>query len=290
MKTAPSNRIQFWTRYAAGSFGPVSGSFLFSLLGVGSVILLALAACAQFSPSAQAIAAAASPQEPGAHVPFVGCRADGQAGSVNAPNGKSRVLPIAAEAAQRLACYKSEQGFGVLAPRGWYCFGTYGSNGYVLYVSPQEISTDKLFSSNWSGFAGPVIELAWESGDTSGRFGVAHVIARVFPAYRAFAERVIDEGLEPADSFPFAPYPKDKLLYRNKRVVEYQTPANADGLGTNSKLKKGANPISGVAILMGQTPDLLLLSVRLPPNLADLTSVIVQQVERSATHVVESRR
>jgi len=288
MKTAPSSRIQFWTCYVAGAFDPISGRFLCSLLGVGSVILLALAACAQFSPLAKANAAAASPQKLGAHVPFVGCRADGQIGPVDAPNGKSRVLPIATAAAQRLAYYRAEQGFGVLAPRGWYCFGVYGSDGIVLYVSPQEISTDNLFSSTWSGFTGPVIEVAWESGDTSGRFGVAHVIARVFPAYRAFAERVIDEELEPADSFPFAPYPKDKLLYRNKRVVEYQTPANTDGLGTNSKLKKGANPISGVAILMGPTPDLLLLSVRLPPNLADLTSVIVQQVERGAMHVSAS--
>jgi hypothetical protein len=272
-----------------GAFGPISGSFLFSLLGVGSVILLAPAACAQFSPSAQAIAAAASPQKPGALVPFVGCRADGQVGPVDAPNGKSRVLPIAAEAAQRLAYYKSEQGFGVLAPRGWYCFGVYGSNGYALYVSPQQISTDNLFSTTWSGFTGPVIEIAGENGDTSGRFGVARTIAHVFPAHRAFVEKVIEEGTEPASSFPFGPYPKDKLIYRSRETVEYQTPANTDGLGTNSRLKKDANPISGVAILMGETPDLLLLSVRLSPNLADLTSTIVQQVERDAAHAADNR-
>jgi hypothetical protein len=289
MKTAPSNRIPCWTCYVAGTFGPISGGFLFSLLGVGSVILLALAACAQFSPSAQATAAAASRQKPGAHVPFVGCRADGQVGPVDAPNGESRVLPIATEAAQRLAYYKSEQGFGVLAPRGWYCFGVYGSSGYVLYVSPQEITTDTVFSSTRGGFTGPVIELAGESGDTSGRFGVARVIARVFPAHRAFVERVIEEGTEPASSFPFGPYPKDKLIYRSKEMVEYQTPANTDGLGTNSRLKKDPSPISGVAILMGETPDLLLLSVRLSPNLADLTSTIVQQVERDAAHAADNR-
>ena len=289
MKTAPSHRNQGWTCYVARAFDRISGSFLFSLLGLGSVILLALAACAQFSSSAQSIVAAASPQKPGAHVPFVGCRADGQVGPVDAPNGESRALPIATEAAQRLAYYKSDQGFGVLAPRGWYCFGVYGSNGYALYVSPQQISTDNLFSTTWSGFTGPVIEIAGENGDTSGRFGVARVIARVFPAHRAFVEGVIEEGTEPASSFPFGPYPKDKLIYRSKEMVEYQTPANTDGLGTNSRLKKDANPISGVAILMGETPDLLLLSVRLSPNLADLTSTIVQQVERDAAHGVDNR-
>lgn len=289
MKTAPSHRIQGWTCYVAGAFAPNSGSFLFSLLGVGSVILLALAACAQFWPSTQAIAAAASPQKPGAHVPFVGCRADGQVGPVNAPNGESRVLPIAAEAAERLAYYKLEEGFGVLAPRGWYCFGVYGSSGYALYVSPQQINTDNLLSTTWSGFTGPVIEIAGENGDTSGRFGVARTIAHVFPTHRAFVEKVIEEGTEPASSFPFGPYPKDKLIYRSKEMVEYQTPANTDGLGTNSRLKKDANPISGVAILMGETPDLLLLSVRLSPNLADLTSTIVQQVERDAAHAADNR-
>lgn len=100
---------------------------------------------------------------------------------------------------------------------------------------------------------------------------------------------MIEEGLEPASSFPFGPYPKDKLIYQSKEMVEYQTPANTDGLGTNSRLKKDADPISGVAILMGQTPDLLLLSARLSRNLADLTPVIVQQVERGAAHVVHNR-
>jgi hypothetical protein len=35
-----------------------------------------------------------------------------------------------------------------------------------------------------------------------------------------------------------------------------------------------------VAILQGDTPDLLLLTVRLPPDMYDLTSHIIQQVER----------
>ncbi len=35
-------------------------------------------------------------------------------------------------------------------------------------------------------------------------------------------------------------------------------------------------------MLVGQTPNLLLLSVRVPPELDGLTSVIVHQVERDA--------
>jgi hypothetical protein len=213
-------------------------------------------------------------------VPFVGCDSNGQVGPVKAPSGKGKVVSVPAEAAKRLAYYKSEQGFGVLAPRGWHCFGVYGSNGYALYVSPEPVTANNVLSSTWSGLTGLAIELAGEVGDTSGRFGVARVIARVFPDHKSFVERVIAEGIEPASSFPPGPYPEDKLTYRNKQVVEYQTPANTEGLGTNSRLKKNANPINGVAILIGDAPDLILLAVRLSPEVTGLESAVIQQLER----------
>jgi hypothetical protein len=84
-------------------------------------------------------------------IPFVGCKSDGQTGPFEAPKGESRVVAINAEAANRFAYYKSAQTLGVLAPRGWYCFGTYGSSGSTLYVSPEPINSANLFSSNWRG-------------------------------------------------------------------------------------------------------------------------------------------
>jgi hypothetical protein len=227
----------------------------------------------QSKPSAQ-------PQKPVAHIPFVGCEADGQIGPVKAPASKSRFVPISADLANRLAYYKSSQGLGVLAPRGWSCFGVYGSNGYALYVSPERITAADLFSGK--GFAGPAIELEGEDGGTSGRFGVARVIARVFPARKSFVERVIAEGIAPASSFPFGSYPADKLTYRNQGMVEYKTPANAEGLGTASRLKKNAHSIGGVEILIGETPDLVHLAVRLSPDQSDLGSPIIQRLEDDA--------
>ena len=215
-------------------------------------------------------------------VPFVGCKSDGQVGPVKAPIGESKFVALTPDVSNRLAYYESAQKIAVLAPRGWYCFGTYGSNGESLFVSPQEFNTTDLFSANWSGFAGSVIQITREYGDTSGRFGVADAIARVFPTHKAFVDAIIKEGIEPASSFTSGPYPADKLVYKNKEVVEYETPAQKDGLGTNSRLRKNEAPISGVAILKGQTPDLLFLAARLPPDLTDLTSAIIQQVERDA--------
>jgi hypothetical protein len=202
-----------------------------------------------------------------------------------APKGKSKVFSIGREKARRLAYYKAKEGVGVLAPRGWFCFGTYGSNGSSLYVGPQPMDADTLISSSWQGFAGPAVQMSVQSGGTSGRFGVARTIARVFPAHKAFVREVIAEGLEPASDFPFGPYPNDKLVYKNKEMVEYETPAHADGLGTASRLQKNGDAIRGVAILVGEDPDLLSLSVRLPHEMDDLTPVIIQQVELEAVAV-----
>jgi hypothetical protein len=218
-------------------------------------------------------------------VPFVGCKSDGQVGPLKAPKGTSKTLRVSAQAGTRLAYYKSEYGVGVLAPRGWYCFSTYGSNGSTLYVSPEPIRAADLFSTKWAGFTGPAIQVSDMIGDTSGRFSVARTIARVFPAHMNFVRKVIAEGLEPADAFPSGPYPTDRMVYRSKEMVEYQTPANTEGLGTDSLLQKNDSPISGVAILFGEDPDLLELSVRLPPQFGDLTRVIIQQIEREAVRL-----
>ncbi|MBV8436098.1 MAG: hypothetical protein JOY95_01120 [Silvibacterium sp.] len=221
-------------------------------------------------------------------VPFIGCPADGQAGPLDAPKRSSKVVHIPKEAAQQLAFYKAEQGFGVLAPRGWYCFETYGSNGGSLFVSPQPIDGNMLFSDTWKGFTGPVIQMSAEGGGTSGRFGVARIIARVFPSHRAFVRKVISEGIEPASDFPSGPYPKDKLVYKSKELVEYQTPAQTEGLGTQSRLVKNADPIRGVAILVGLVgdgePSLVFFASRLPSEMTNFTSAIIQQTEYDAAH------
>jgi hypothetical protein len=223
--------------------------------------------------------------ERGSVVPFVGCKSDGQVGPLEAPKGKSKVFSIGKEKAQRLAYYKAEEGVGVLAPRGWFCFGTYGSNGSNLYISQQPMDADTLIWSSWKGFTGPAVQMSVESGGTSGRFRVACTIARVFPAHKAFARQVIAEGIEPASDFPFGPYPHDRLVYKNKEMVEYETPAHTDGLGTASQLRKNADPIRGAAILVGPDTDLLSLSVRLPHEMDGLTPVIIQQVELEAAAV-----
>jgi hypothetical protein len=250
-------------------------------IGIGSLFLLTVLICVHYplwgqgkSPATRAKTATL--------VSFVGCESDGQVGPVKAPSGRSKTIAIPAGAAQRLAYYKAEYGVGVLAPKGWRCFGTYGSNGATLYVSPDPINAADLFSTSWKGFTGPVVQISSVDGGTSGRFEVAKTIARVFPAHKAFVEGVIAEGIEPASSFPYGPYPADTLKYRGENIVEFWTPAQTDGLGTASRLQKNDSPIRGVAILFGEEPSLVQLSARLPSETSELAQLMVAQAEREA--------
>jgi hypothetical protein len=244
----------------------------FGLSGIGGVVLLL---CSQPWLMAQE---SVGTRRTSVSVPFVGCKSEGQAGPIDSPTGTSVSVPMSPETARRLAYYKADMMDGVLAPRSWYCLGIYGSGGAALLVSPEPIDTAKLFSTDWPGLAGPVVSIDISSGESSGRTRVAEIIARVFPSWRWFADQVYSAFDQTP---PSGSYPKDRLIYKNKTMVEYETPARTDGLGTDRLVMKSGSPIEGVAILVGKAPDLVLLSARLPGNLAKLTPEIVRQVERA---------
>ena len=220
----------------------------------------------------------ASRQRAAVSVPFVGCVSYGQTQLLEAPKDTNRSVPISPEDAQKVAYYASADGIGLLAPRGWYCEGVSGSGGAALFVSPNPI--DRRLSQR-EGFEGPAIELNHITSENgSGGYEIAEIMARGFPAYRPFANGNWEGFYLPR---PAGPYPKDTLTYRSKTVVEYNTPARTEGLGTHfSWLKKNDSPVAGAAILIGDPPELLLLSIRLPHDLARLTPKIIRDVEREA--------
>lgn len=234
-------------------------------------------------PLAVAVMIAATINAQQVVLPFVGCQTEGQT-FIEAPAGRSPSITLPAAAASQLSYYKSANGLAVLAPRGWHCLGTVGSGGTQLFATPEPINEEKYFSTDWQGFRGPVVYLVRRFGDTSGRFNVAEVIMRVFPAHKSFAESVAAE-FDFVQRYAVGPYAGDKLTYKGTATVEYTTPAGVDGLGTYWGVQKGESPIEGVAILSEQTPpDLLLLSVRLP-NLPQGVAASVRQVEQDAQRV-----
>ena len=213
-------------------------------------------------------------------VPFVGCASDGANGPAPAPQGKPIALPLTAELAQKLAFYKAEKGTGVLGPRGWHCLGTVGSGGANLYVSDETFDRNKILGADRSKFANSAIEVFNFEGASNGRFAVAEVIARLFPAWQWFADDLVQKESRPP--FPPGPYAADKITRKSDSIVEYQTIPNDHGLGNRGWLDANASPVDGVAILTGSTPDLLMLNIRLPREQQSFVPVIISEFERSA--------
>lgn len=212
-------------------------------------------------------------------VSFVGCKSDGQVGPLEAPKSAHFETLLDTAVAARLVLYQAEHGAAVLGPRGWFCFGTYGSAGTSLYVTSEPLKSEVMLDSTWEGIKGPAIEAMTRSGDTTGRFAIARIVARIFPAQRSYVEKIIAEGIEPAMDFPFGSFSSDRLTYLNDEAVEFLTPPGMQGLGTFSKLLPDSDSIRGVAILNGDVPDLSMMMLRLPQDLNDLTPIITRQFE-----------
>ena len=212
-------------------------------------------------------AAAAAP----ARVPFVGCPSDGQLGPQPPP--RRSAVPRVPEAAAAQLAYYASAALGVFAPRGWHCFGLYGSNGAILIVTPEPHGTRDLLDEPHP-LRGPAVQVAYSEGGTSGRLEVANVIARAFPAHLSYARQVAADGI--GDPLPTGPYRTDRMVRLRPTAVGYTTPAGREGLGTDSRLAPNDRPIDGLAILDPEGDmNLVKLDVRLPAAQAGLATPIL---------------
>jgi hypothetical protein len=164
------------------------------------------------------------------------------------------------------------------------CFAIYGSGGDILFVTPEPIDTSSALNSP-KVLSGPAVQVSYSNSDTSGRFRVAEIVARIFPAYKSFALRVMKGYDVPVSERVFGPYPNDVLTYKSKSLVEFTTPPHTDGLGTSSFLTRNGSAIRGIAMLVGKPPDLIHLRVRLPPAMDRFTPAIIQQLEHDAAEL-----
>lgn len=214
-----------------------------------------------------------------AQVPFVGCPADGQAGP-QPRTAVRRMPPVPAAAASRLAWYVSGYS-AVLAPRGWHCFLIYGSDGMALYVAPEPLSLDRL-RHDGPGLRGPAIVLQGNNGGTSGRWGVAHYIARYFPHYRSFIQEIRDMGLTVGE-LPAGPYPRDRIVSRTATRIRLITPAGVEGEGTSHRLAPARDPVETLILLHpDRDMDTTSIQVRLPRGQTALAGVIFAEARRRA--------
>jgi hypothetical protein len=208
-------------------------------------------------------------------VTFVGCVEHAMADEYPPPPAPALLPKLPEKLAARLVLYGSAD-LAVLAPRGWVCATLSGSSGGFLMVVPPEAEPADWYKAS---FSGPAIQLSKSFSGTSGRFQVAQIFARIFPDQDRFVQSVIAEGLWPAGDFPKGPFANDEITVKRAELVEYRTPAGADGLGLKSRLGRG-DAISGAALILSQDePDLLKLDIRLPEGQADLVPIIRDWVE-----------
>lgn len=192
---------------------------------------------------------------------------------------------VPASVAHALAWYVSEHD-AVLAPRGWHCFETYGSNGGTLVVAPQALSFDLIQGAHVS-FRGPIVLSGTSFGGTSGRWAVAATISRYFPHYRSFVREVRDmdpeiTALEPAP--PIGPYRADHIVSRTRTEIRLITPPGRRGEGTNFLLAPNRDPVESLIILHPDGDmDVSTFTVRLSRAQAGLRGLILPEARRRAT-------
>jgi hypothetical protein len=212
---------------------------------------------------------------------FIGCPADGQTGPGAAP--AARPTPQLPTAAAKALAYYAGPNLGVLAPRGWHCAEAYGASGVFLLVTEQPLTPAALLST--LNVTGPAVQLSVADGETSGRFEVAHVAARLFPAASAFVASVKAENQAPASDFATTPYSGDTITRHGPYEADFVTPPHQRGLGTASLLVPSNLPVHGIAMLL---PDnggfsLVTLAIRLPAQSAALTDLIANTARAAAS-------
>lgn len=177
-------------------------------------------------------------------VPSVGCPADGQVGPLAPPSVSAQVIHPTTALPGPVAYYKGAQGVGVFAPAGWHCFVVYGSDAATTMVTQKPIPSSL---SNLSPLNAPAITLSILYGGTGGRFDVASYGFMLFPDLsRDFVKQVEAENFVSKKDIERPKYPDDKLKYLNESLVEFMTPANKKGLGTQSYINMGDTPVSGL--------------------------------------------
>lgn len=207
----------------------------------------------------------ADEQPPLEQVDFVGCPADGQVGEVAPPQGEPKNAVLDGVSPDSIAFYKGERAAGAFAPSGWHCRVWYGSSGSTLIVTPEPIEGAQ---SQLPKFSTPAVEVASILGGTSGRFSVAAYASRLFPLPAAlFIQKVKDEGAVPDSDL--GAYPNDSVSILSNLVVEFKTPANTRGVGTDGALDPSGDPISGLAVLdesKPEEPNISIVRIRLGPT------------------------
>ncbi len=197
-----------------------------------------------------------------ASVPLIGCPADGVGGPVKAPIAGTVAVTAPAEPAGRLAYYaaafQTATDHGVLAPLNWQCGAINTATGTTLYVAPEPVNLDKLLHYQQT-FSGPVVVLSVTQGTGDGKAVVNEFVNNFLDKLPA--------PKDPTDPKPlqqFGTKQLEALLQPQITIREFEMPPDQDVPGLDNSVEPNQQPIQGVAIVVGPTPDLIVVETRLP--------------------------
>jgi hypothetical protein len=211
-----------------------------------------------------------------ARVPVVGCLTNDQAGPARLATHQTMAYPGDQRLAEQISYYSAVHSPGVFAPKGWFCRGWYGSNGSTLIVTPQPMAPPYYPLPT---ITGPAVMIQTSAGGGTGRFHVGIVAAQLFPLVGAeFIARVRQEQVIADSSFDVEPYADDRLQYLSDRLVQFTTPANRTGLGTDGQFEQSDLPVRGLILLNleDQLNTLTEVRVRLAPALNPVALAVLR--------------
>ncbi|HLJ20236.1 MAG TPA: hypothetical protein VKU84_08560 [Stellaceae bacterium] len=178
---------------------------------------------------------------------------------------------FSARVASALALYDGLYG-PVLAPRGWDCGSDQGTASGRLSITPRNRT-------------GPFVQLDESADWGAGEYSIAAIGGRYFP--RDIPSELTNHAMErfhvTKEELLAPRYSDDVVTYRTSRVLEFVTPANRQGLCTSAP-GLGTSPLPTYGVLALQAPphelSIILLTIRLPPELNYLRATIMKQFER----------
>jgi len=206
----------------------------------------------------------------------VACSPGDPTGKATRSTDRSMRIRVDQQAAAQLSYYNAADFPGVYGPKGWHCTIWNGSNGRILLVTPQRLAPPYF---PLPAITGPGVMIQTTEGDGSGRFHVAIVAAELFPVVgKEFIRRVREEHLISDSSFDAEHYPDDHVQYLSDRFVQYATPANRSGLGTEGIFDNSDLPVRGLTILNpeAQVISLTEVRIRLPSELNPVAETILR--------------
>jgi hypothetical protein len=209
-------------------------------------------------------------------VPLVDCPTNDQPGTARARVGVSMPAPVDGRMAEQVAFYRSLDSPGVYAPRGWSCHGWDGSNGTILVVTPHRLEPP-FYPLPVIG--GPAVVIQSSDAGSSGRFHVAIVAAQLFALIAdEFIATVRQEHVISDSALQAEPHPNDQIQYISDRLVQFTTPANRTGLGTDGLFEPSDWAVRGLIVLNLERDvnSLTEVRVRLPAALNAVAATVLQ--------------